>query len=204
MNTQTIDVSKINFDKLNGLVPACIQDADTMQVLMVGFMNQEALQQTLASKRVTFYSRTKQRLWTKGETSGHFLEMEQLCLDCDNDTLLIIVKRSGPACHTGAVSCFTQAMPALYWLGFLNQVIRNRVQTQQEGYTKQLLDAGMPRMAQKVGEEAVEVVISALSQKTEEIAGEVVDLLYHVFVLLCAKQISIERIATIIQERSTS
>ncbi len=206
MNPITIDITAINFDKLNGLVPACIQDYETMQVLMVGFMNHEALQHTLKTKYVTFFSRTKKKLWTKGETSGNFLELVHVYLDCDEDSLLIFVKTAGPTCHTGRISCFKQdeLMPPWYSLIALNQVIQSRQTAGDDSYTYRLLNSGFNRMAQKVGEEGVEVALAAVSGKPMDLAGEAVDLLYHLLVLLHAKDISIHTLATIIQERRKS
>lgn len=203
MNPIAIDTTRINFDKLNGLIPACIQDHQTMQVLMIGFMDPEALQQTLKTKQVTFYSRTKNRLWTKGETSGHFLEVVSLCLDCDQDSLLIFVKSIGPTCHTGSESCFDQEalISPWYWLITLNQVIQSRHVAGDESYTHRLLNSGINRIAQKVGEEGVEVALAAVSGTSEALTGEVVDLLYHLLVLLQAKNISMQMIAETIQER---
>lgn len=204
-----LDVSNINFTKLGGLIPACVQDHETLEVLMIGFMNQEALERTIASGQVTFYSRTKDRLWTKGESSGHFLEVLTLALDCDQDSILISVKRRGPVCHTGSISCFgaTSLKPDWYWLAFLSQIITQRQSSKTLGYTNELLNSGLPRVAQKVGEEAVEVVIAALTESGENqeaLVGEVVDLFYHVFVLLQMKGIDMQAIALKIQERHES
>lgn len=194
----------INFNKLDGLIPVCIQDQDTMRVLMIGFMNEEALQQTMETGQVTFYSRTKKRLWTKGETSGNFLNVVNLTQDCDDDSLLIVVKRTGPVCHTGHISCFKdlEMQPPLYWLGYLNQIIQERRNAGENSYTSRLLASGINRIAQKVGEESVEVVIAAVSDNQPELVNEIVDLFYHVFVLLCAKQVSLQTIAEVIQGRS--
>jgi phosphoribosyl-ATP pyrophosphohydrolase/phosphoribosyl-AMP cyclohydrolase len=198
-----ITTTRINFDKLHGLIPVCVQDHETLQVLMIGFMNEEALLQTLETRFVTFYSRSKQRLWTKGESSGNYLTVVNMALDCDEDSLLILAKPAGPSCHTGDISCFNQdtVMPPVFWLAKLIQVIKNRQNAGKDSYTYQLITSGINRMAQKVGEEAVEVAIAAVVGNQEDIAGESVDLLYHLLVLLTAKQIPLQSLADIIQER---
>jgi phosphoribosyl-ATP pyrophosphohydrolase/phosphoribosyl-AMP cyclohydrolase len=197
------DIANIDFEKQGGLVPVCVQDHETMQVLMMAFMNKEALEKTLEMGQVTFYSRTKKRLWTKGEESGHFLNVKNIILDCDQDSLLIFAEAIGPTCHTGDISCFKQAdvISPWYYLADLNRVIQSRQYATENSYTKELFDSGLPRMAQKVGEEAVEVVIAALSGTDEEMKGETVDLFYHLLVLLAAKKISIEALAEIIRKR---
>jgi phosphoribosyl-ATP pyrophosphohydrolase/phosphoribosyl-AMP cyclohydrolase len=204
MKPITIDSTTINFDKLNGLVPVCIQNYKTMQVLMVGFMNHDALQRTLATNQVTFYSRTKNRLWTKGETSGNFLEVVSLSLDCDQDSLLIFVNPVGPTCHQGSPSCFKQdeSTPPGYWLMQLDEIIQSRQTAGDASYTYRLINSGINRIAQKVGEEGVEVALAAVSGQDKELAAEAVDLLYHLLVLLYVKNISMQTIADIIQERS--
>jgi phosphoribosyl-AMP cyclohydrolase / phosphoribosyl-ATP pyrophosphohydrolase len=191
----------INFSKLNGLVPCVVQDAKTSKVLMLGFMNEEAYQKTMREKRLTFYSRSKQRLWTKGETSGNFLELVDTLIDCDNDTLLFKVKPKGPACHTGADTCFNEKNDN--WdLASLEAVIKNRKINPKAGsYTNSLLDAGINRVAQKVGEEAVEIVIEAKDNNKEKFLGEAADLMYHYLVLLTAKDHSLSDVLEVLKKR---
>ena len=199
----SLNLERINFSKLQGLIPVCIQDYDTMQVLMVGFMNQEALDQTVATKQVTFYSRSKKRLWIKGETSGNFLEVVKILMDCDQDSLLIYARPVGPTCHTGSISCFgdQEHLPPLYWLAYLIEVIHKRQHTGEESYTSRLIASGIKRVAQKVGEEGVEVALAAVTNQHEETINESVDLLYHLFVLLQVQQISLEAISNVIRSR---
>ena len=158
---------KINYSKLNGLVPCVVQDAQTLRVLMLGFMNDEAYAKTIATKRVTFYSRSKQRLWTKGETSGNFLELVDILIDCDNDTLLVKANPVGPACHTGADTCFNEKNN--HWnIQSLESTIQERkTNPKKDSYTNALLDSGINKVAQKVGEEAVELVIEAKDNNKE-------------------------------------
>ncbi|HAY3550140.1 bifunctional phosphoribosyl-AMP cyclohydrolase/phosphoribosyl-ATP diphosphatase HisIE [Elizabethkingia meningoseptica] len=193
---------EINFDKnKDGLVPVIIQNYLTEQVLMLGYMNAEAYQKTLQEGKVTFFSRSKNRLWTKGETSGNFLELKETLLDCDQDTLLIKVKPNGPTCHTGSVSCFgNQAKKG--FLYELQQVISDRIDHDVEtSYTNQLYKRGINKVAQKVGEEAVEVVIEAKDDNEELFKNESADLLYHFLILLKAKGFTLEEIETVLRER---
>jgi phosphoribosyl-ATP pyrophosphohydrolase/phosphoribosyl-AMP cyclohydrolase len=194
-------LSTIDFEKLNGLVPCVVQDAATRQVLMVGFMNEEALQKTIAEKKVTFYSRTKQRLWTKGESSGHFLELIDILVDCDQDTLLIKAKPIGPTCHTGADTCFNEKNEG--WdLSSLEAVIQDRKKNPKKGsYTTSLFESGMNKVAQKVGEEAVELVIEAKDNNTDLFLNEAADLMYHYLVLLTAKGFSLTEVIEILKKR---
>jgi phosphoribosyl-ATP pyrophosphohydrolase/phosphoribosyl-AMP cyclohydrolase len=198
-NLTTIDFSK----HPEGLVPAVIQDSATLQVLMLGYMNQAALEETVNTKMVTFYSRSKQRLWQKGETSGNYLKVHDIFIDCDNDTLLIMAKPLGPTCHTGTTSCFTQqALPPLSHIGLVDQIIQERIlNPTPNSYTYQLLSRGLNKIAQKVGEEAVEVVIAALAESQQEYLGEMTDLLYHSLVLLHAQGLSLADIAQVIAQR---
>src|SRR5688572_24877163 len=191
----------VNFTKLNGLVPCVIQDAKTLRVLMLGFMNEDAYQKTLRDKRITFYSRSKQRLWTKGETSGHYLELVDVKLDCDQDTLLIKANPKGPVCHTGTDTCFNEKNED--WnLSSLESIIQNRKANPQKGsYTNKLLDSGLNKVAQKVGEEAVELVIEAKDDNKELFLGEASDLLYHYLVLLAAKGYSLDDVLEILKKR---
>ncbi|UII26658.1 bifunctional phosphoribosyl-AMP cyclohydrolase/phosphoribosyl-ATP diphosphatase HisIE [Fulvivirga maritima] len=191
-----------DFEKLNGLVPAVIQDLYTKKVLMVGFMNDEAFKKTSEEKRVTFYSRTKERLWTKGETSGNFLEVKSMALDCDNDTLLIQVVPVGPVCHTGTDTCFGDESNTSTDLGFLEKTIQERKTNPKEGsYTNLLFDKGINKVAQKVGEEAVELVIEAKDDDKNLFLNEAADLMYHYLVLLAAKDFSLNDVIEVLKER---
>ncbi|HVN49637.1 MAG TPA: bifunctional phosphoribosyl-AMP cyclohydrolase/phosphoribosyl-ATP diphosphatase HisIE [Bacteroidota bacterium] len=197
-------IDQLNFSKLNGLVPAIVQDARTKQVLMVGFMNREAAEKTLADKRVTFWSRTKQRLWQKGETSGNVLDVVSIHADCDNDSLLIYANPRGPVCHTGTYTCFGESEIAGVSdiLVELESVIAERKQKMPEGsYTTKLFKEGMTRIAQKVGEEGVEVVIASLKQNDERLAEESADLLYHLMVLLQERGLSVRSVLNELQQR---
>ena len=182
-----IDIAKIDFSKNpDGLVPAIVQDERTLQVLMLGYMNAEALEQTLRTSLVTFYSRSRKELWTKGETSGNFLHLVSVDADCDADTLLVRAIPDGPACHTGTMTCWGDAVPASTgFIRFLEAVVKGRHREMPEGsYTTSLFNAGVPRMAQKVGEEAVETVIEAVKGDKERLLYEASDLVYHLLVLL--------------------
>lgn len=193
--------SELNFTKMNGLLPAIAQDADTGKVLMLGFMNEEALRKTKADKRVTFYSRSKQRLWTKGETSGNYLSLVDILQDCDNDTLLVKVRPHGPACHTGADTCFREKN-VKSGVSFLENVISERKKNPKEGsYTNRLFDSGINKIAQKVGEEAVELVIEAKDNDRERFLNEAADLMYHYLVLLSAKGSSLADVEQVLRGR---
>lgn len=187
----------IDFNKMNGLVPAIIQDAKTLKVLMLGFMNQESYDKTIETGKVTFYSRSRQTLWTKGETSGNYLNVVDIKNDCDNDTLLIKVNPTGPVCHTGADTCWheTNENPIMF-LVELQKFIEKRHEEMPEGsYTTSLFKDGCHRMAQKVGEEALESVIEAVAGNDERLIYEASDMLYHLIVLLTSKGLSIEDLA---------
>lgn len=194
---------ELNFNKLDGLIPAIIQDAQTNVVLMLGFMNEEAYQKTIESKKVTFYSRTKQRLWTKGETSGNFLHVVNVLVDCDKDTLLIKANPAGPACHTGAETCFSEAnKEGIWFLQYLQEFINHRFIEKPEGsYTTSLFEKGVNRMAQKVGEEAVETVIEATNGTDANFIYEASDLIYHLIVLLTSKGYALEDLARELKKR---
>ncbi len=193
----------LDYNKLGGLVPAIIQDARTKNVLMLGFMNQEALDVTERTGNVTFYSRTKQRLWTKGETSGNFLRVVSIQEDCDHDTLLIKVNPVGPVCHTGTDTCFSEENTyGIQFLSYLQDFINRRHQEMPEkSYTTSLFKAGVNRMAQKVGEEAVETVIEATNGTDDRLIYEASDLIYHLIVLLTSKGHRIEELAVELQKR---
>ena len=191
----------IDFDKCNGLVPAVIQDNNTLQVLMVGFMNEEALTRTKAEGRVTFFSRTKNRLWKKGETSGNFLNVVDIKTDCDNDTLLIKVDPEGPVCHTGTDSCFgkTGAKGFIYEL---EQIVNQRIDDNiEDSYTNRLIKKGINKVAQKVGEEAVELIIEAKDDNQSLFLNEAADLLYHLLILLKAKGATLTDVEEVLSVR---
>jgi len=196
-----MDTLKIDFSKLNGLVPCVVQDARTRCVLMLGFMNEEAYQKTLQEKKVTFFSRSKQRLWTKGETSGNYLELIDMVVDCDEDTLLVKVNPVGPVCHTGADTCFNEKND--HWdLYSLEQVIKDRKNNPVNGsYTTSLLEAGINKVAQKVGEEAIELVIEAKDNNKELFLNEAADLMYHYLVLLTSKGHGLPDVLEVLKKR---
>ena len=187
----------LDFDKMGGLIPAIIQDALTKNVLMLGFMNQEAYNKTLETNKVTFFSRTKNRLWTKGETSGNFLNVVSIEEDCDHDTLLIKANPIGPVCHTGAATCFNDDNRyGVQFLSFLQDYIDKRHEEMPEGsYTTSLFKSGLNRIAQKVGEEALETVIEATNGTNGRLVYEAADMLYHLIVLLSEKGLRIEDLA---------
>lgn len=194
----------IDFDKMNGLVPAIIQDERTLKVLMLGFMNEEAYRNTLASGKVTFYSRSRKCLWTKGETSGNFLNVVSVESDCDNDTLLIKAIPDGPVCHTGTDTCWGEDNTAnpLTFMSALQDFIEKRHEEMPEGsYTTSLFKDGINRIAQKVGEEALEAVIEAVNGSDDRLVYEASDMFYHLIVLLTEKGIRIERIAEELRSR---
>lgn len=192
---------KPNFNKTNGLLPVIVQDAVTMQVLMLGYMNEEAFEKTKKEQKVTFFSRSKNRLWTKGETSGNFLWVKEIFLDCDDDTLLISAKADGPTCHKGTISCFDNQQKKGF-LYRLEQTIHERIdQNIENSYTNQLYQKGINKVAQKVGEEAVELVIEAKDDNAELFKNEAADLLYHYLILLKAKGFSLEEIEEVLRKR---
>ncbi|MBZ4657361.1 bifunctional phosphoribosyl-AMP cyclohydrolase/phosphoribosyl-ATP diphosphatase HisIE [Seramator thermalis] len=191
----------IDFEKSGGLVPAIVQDALTMQVLMLGYMNREALDKTIAEGKVTFFSRSKQRLWTKGEESGHFLFVDEILTDCDNDTILVKAFPQGPTCHTGSYSCFGNKLPKGF-LYELENVIEQRIADKPENsYTSNLFSRGVNKVAQKVGEEAVELVIEAKDDNLVLFKNEAADLLYHFLILLKTKNLKLQDIEEVLVER---
>ena len=194
----------IDFKKGNGLVPVVIQDNNTLQVLMVGYMNEEAFEKTNNERKVTFFSRGKNRLWTKGETSGNFLYVEEILSDCDNDSILIKVNPVGPVCHTGNISCFGDET-AKGFVYQLEKVINQRIDNDTiNSYTNKLYKKGINKVAQKVGEEAVELIIEAKDDNIELFRNEAADLLYHFLILLKVKGINIESIEKILKTRHGS
>ncbi|HBH25318.1 MAG TPA: bifunctional phosphoribosyl-AMP cyclohydrolase/phosphoribosyl-ATP diphosphatase [Cytophagales bacterium] len=194
---------KVDFDKNNDLVPAIIQDEHSQKVLMLGYMNQEALEKTQKEGRVTFYSRSKNRLWTKGETSGNYLNLVNIESDCDHDTLLVTVNPVGPVCHTGSDTCFDHKnQPNAFFLNYLQQVIKLRKNDGPgKSYTKSLFDKGINKIAQKVGEEAVELVIEAKESNDELFKNEAADLLFHLLVLLEEKGFDLNDIIEVLHAR---
>lgn len=196
---------KIDFEKGNGIVPCIVQDDDTGKVLMLGYMNEDAVGKTLTEKRVTFYSRTKGRLWTKGEESGNYLQLISMTIDCDNDTLLAKVKPVGPVCHTGTDTCWgeTNTQSPLTFLTELESTIAGRKEVPSaESYTSQLFEKGINKIAQKVGEEAVELIIEAKDNNNELFLNEAADLLFHYFVLLRAKGFTLTEVVQILEQRA--
>ena len=196
----------IDWQKVDNLIPAIVQDTHTRQVLMLGYMNREALEQTQASQRVTFFSRTKERLWQKGETSGNFLTLTSIQLDCDQDTLLVEAVPAGPTCHLGTTSCFgAEHAPGIGFLGHLETIIRERHQELPEGsYTTRLFKEGIDRISQKVGEEAVETVIAAKNTERDPHINEVSDLVYHLLVLLREKSVDLNDVVEQLRARHSS
>jgi phosphoribosyl-ATP pyrophosphohydrolase/phosphoribosyl-AMP cyclohydrolase len=200
MSIQTFHTSKIDWNKGNGLVPAIIQDSHTGKVLMLAYMNEAALKQTIDTQKVTFYSRSKKRLWVKGETSGNFLQLKSITSDCDGDTLLIFVEPKGPACHLKTETCFQESfMP---FLQKLEGIIALRAQSPSKGsYTSRLLSQGLDRMAQKVGEESIETIVAALKEDDSALCNEAADLLFHVLVLLYSRQLSFNDVIKVLERR---
>lgn len=195
---------KIDFDKMGGLVPAIIQDATTKNVLMLGFMNEEAYLKTIDTKHVTFWSRTRQTLWTKGETSGNFLNLVDMKIDCDNDTLLIRVNPIGPTCHTGTDTCWgeeNESNPLLFLTELQDFINRRKKEMPEGSYTTSLFNKGINKIAQKVGEEALETVIEATNGTPDHLVYEASDLLYHLIVLLADKGLRIEDVAEELHRR---
>ncbi|MGJ1261377.1 bifunctional phosphoribosyl-AMP cyclohydrolase/phosphoribosyl-ATP diphosphatase HisIE [Sphingobacterium spiritivorum] len=191
----------LDFSKSDGLVPVIVQDTQTLEVLMLGYMNEEAWQKTQAERKVTFFSRSKNRLWTKGEESGNFLHVISYHIDCDQDTLLIKVRPDGPTCHTGSRSCFKTQYDQNF-LFELERIVNNRFEhPSDESYVNRLRSRGINKIAQKVGEEAVETVIAALTETDKEFIDETSDLLFHLIVLLREKGFSLETIAKNLESR---
>jgi phosphoribosyl-ATP pyrophosphohydrolase/phosphoribosyl-AMP cyclohydrolase len=192
-----------NFTKsADGLIPVIIQDALTKNVLMLGYMNSEAFEKTKNDKRVTFFSRSKNRLWTKGEESGNFLDVQEIKIDCDQDTLLIKVKPAGPTCHTGSDTCFNEKNTSINFLKKLEEIIHDRkINPTDNSYTSSLFKKGVNKIAQKVGEEAVELVIEAKDNNADLFTNEAADLLYHYLILLSYKNYQIQDIIDILEKR---
>lgn len=199
--TEPLRMPALDWDKTGGLVPAVVQDAATHRVLMLGYVSRESLEYTLATGLATFYSRSRQRLWTKGETSGNTLRVVSLAADCDADALLLRVQPQGPTCHLGRASCFASAAGSA--LGALDAVVASRAETMPGGhYTTRLLGAGVRRVAQKVGEEGVETALAAVAQDDEALLGEAADLAYHLLVLLRARGLGLEDMERVLAARA--
>ena len=199
-------LSQVDFSKGDGLVPAIVQDADTGAVLMMAYMNREALEQTLARKRAVFFSRSKQRLWEKGETTGHTLDVVDVLADCDRDTLLVTARPRGPACHNGTVTCFgDDARTAATSIGFLARlegIVAQRASEKPDAsYTAKLLAKGINKVAQKVGEEGVETALAGVNESDQKLVEESADLLYHLLVLLRARGVKLEQVVQQLESR---
>ena len=202
----SLEIEKLDFAKGDGLVPAVVQDADTGAVLMLAYMNREALEQTLARKRAVFYSRSKQRLWEKGETTGHTLDVVDIVADCDNDTLLVTARPRGPACHNGTLTCFgdepRSAASNIAFLAKLEAIIAQRAADKPEAsYTARLLEKGISRVAQKVGEEGVELALAGVNDSEQKVVEESADLLFHTLILLRARGVPLERVIRELETR---
>jgi phosphoribosyl-ATP pyrophosphohydrolase/phosphoribosyl-AMP cyclohydrolase len=203
------DVGSLDWDKGNGLLPAIVQHARTGKVLMLGYMNDAALRKTLAGGRVTFYSRSRESLWLKGETSGNYLSVVDVSADCDNDTILVLADPIGPTCHKGTESCFAAAAETdaqrLAFLALLEAIIANRIADQPEGsYTAKLVAKGPSRIAQKVGEEGVETALAAVTRDDDGLVSECADLVYHLMVLLKSRELPLERVVAELRARHAS
>ncbi len=197
------DVARIDFTKGDGLVPAIVQHADTLQVLMLGYMNAEALTATLKGGLVTFFSRSKNRLWRKGETSGDTLELSHILTDCDEDALLVYARPNGPTCHTKTTSCFgTETAPGIGFMGHLASVVKERAKAPPaDSYTARLMAKGVAKIAQKVGEEGLETALAGRAGDLDELHNEAADLLYHLSVLLMARETTLEAVLDVLRER---
>ena len=197
-----IAIEQLDFDKGNGLLPVVVQDADTNVVLMLGYMNREAVETSQEKGKVTFFSRSKQRLWTKGESSGNFLELVSMAADCDHDTILVKAKPVGPTCHTGSDTCFNGENENEHFLWHLERIIQERKgHSAESSYTAKLFQRGINKIAQKVGEEAVELVIEAKDENDDLFLGEAADLMYHYLVLLAAKDKNLDDVIAVLQAR---
>jgi len=194
---------KIDFEKGGGLVPAIVQNANSGKVLMLGYMNAAALAKTQESGQVTFFSRSRQTLWTKGETSGNTLDLVSLSVDCDNDTLLVLARPNGPTCHTGTETCFDDgSAPSLSFLNTLENVIKSRENDDEsKSYTAKLLSGPLHKISQKVGEEGVEVALAAVAESDDDLKNEAADLIYHLMVLLRAKKIDLAEVTDVLKNR---
>jgi phosphoribosyl-ATP pyrophosphohydrolase/phosphoribosyl-AMP cyclohydrolase len=204
----SLEIEQLDFAKGDGLLPAIVQDADSGAVLMLAYMNRDALEQTLARKRAVFYSRSKQRLWEKGETTGHTLDVVDVAADCDNDTLLVTARPRGPACHNGTLTCFgdepRSAASNIAFLAKLEAIIAQRAADKPEAsYTARLLEKGISRVAQKVGEEGVELALAGVNESDQKVVEESADLLFHTLVLLRARGVALNRVVRELETRHT-
>lgn len=200
VQASTLDIESLAWEKQSGLLPAIVQDADSRRVLMLGYMSREALARTIESGQVTFFSRSKQRLWTKGESSGHVLTLVRLEVDCDNDTVLVQARPQGPTCHLGTASCFPNAPGDV--LGDLDALIARRAVDLPAGsYTTKLFESGIKRIAQKVGEEGLETALAAVVEDDDALLGEAADLLYHLIVLLRARRLDLDAVKQTLAKR---
>ena len=197
-----LDVESLAWEKQDGLLPAVVQDADNHRVLMLGYMSREALTRTLELRQVTFFSRSKQRLWTKGESSGHVLALVDIAADCDNDTLLVRARPQGPACHLGTASCFPTA-PGDVFADLDALIARRAIELPAGSYTTKLFESGIKRIAQKVGEEGLETALAALVEADNALLGESADLLYHLIVLLRARGLGLDAVKRTLADRGS-
>ena len=196
------EMDSLAWNKMDGLLPAVVQDRSTGRVLMLGYMNREALAATLASGLVTFFSRSKQRLWQKGETSGNVLRLTAVHEDCDGDSLLVLADAEGPTCHLGTTSCFGSELEGPGWLVELSRIVAARASSGDErSYTRKLMDLGVERIAQKIGEEGVEVALAAVTRDTKDCAQEIADLLYHLTVLMEARDFGWSDVTRVLKSR---
>ena len=204
MTTYSRLVLSLNWDKKTGLLPAIIQDSDNLRVLMLGYMNKDSLKITLKTKKVTFYSRKRKNLWTKGETSKNYLNLVDLETDCDSDTLLIKAKPSGPTCHLGKQTCFNDELEdKIFFLNTLSDIIKMRIKSNNENsYTKKLFSKGKARISQKVGEECVELVIASMKEDKNEVLNESADLIFHLIILLKKLDLNFTDVINILYERN--
>jgi phosphoribosyl-AMP cyclohydrolase / phosphoribosyl-ATP pyrophosphohydrolase len=200
-----LEIEELAWEKMNGLLPVIVQHAQTGQVLMLGYMDHSALLETIRKKTIYFYSRSKERLWQKGESSGHYLNLVSIIPDCDNDSLLVLALPEGPTCHNGTASCFKETCFDLQVLSLIENIIAKRKQQpKKESYVCSLFDKGLNRIAQKVGEEAVEVIIAAMNESQEDFCNEMADLLFHIQMLLAAKELNLAAITHVLRERFQS
>lgn len=198
---KNIDIEALAWEKMTGLIPVIVQDTNTLQVLMLGYMNKAALEKTIQEEKITFYSRSKQRLWTKGEVSGNFLQLIDITCDCDNDTLLILAKSTGNCCHLEKSTCFSESKKN-HSLNALTNIIEQRYQKPlQNSYTSKLFSEGIKRIAQKVGEEGVEVALAAVASSSQEVINESADLIFHWLVLLRQCDVSLQQVMDELYER---
>lgn len=203
MTKPDLDPTAIDWDKVGGLVPAVIQDARTGDVLMLGYMSPEALDATLADGLVTFFSRTKKRLWKKGETSGNHLSLTRIRLDCDNDTLLVEAIPEGPTCHLGSDTCFGDRAASPAWLALLEETIRQRAEEgSPESYTVEMLQGGSAATARKLGEEAIELVLAATTESLERVSEEAADVIYHLLLVLRSRDVGLDDVIAVLQSRA--